>query len=343
MKEECHLPLVSVVMPVYNCDAFVGEAVNSVLNQTFQDFELIIIDDGSTDSTREVLNGFDDSRINLVFFDKNQGVSKATNEGFRLAKGTYIARMDGDDISVRERFEKQVDVLESNPDILICGSHVKYLGGTNNVIRFKENHNEIITELLVSCSICMGSSMFRRKALRGYYYDEARRSGEDYEFWTRVAWLGELYNIQEVLLLYRVHEKQASIKHKPQQVIDDVDIRLGLFKKLGYDSNHFDDVLLLKLFLLNKPIEVKEFVLFFKWLKELVLLNSIKKVYPQKEFKEVIKRIKRSLLFSLYFKNTTIGITKKWRLKALFKLPLQDMIYVLKGKRKEMGKRILKT
>lgn len=331
-------PIVSVIMPVYNNALHVEEAVQSILNQTFTDFELIIINDGSTDGTENVLNTFKDARIKLVTKEVNEGVSKATNDGFRLAKGKYIARMDGDDISVKERFEKQVAVLESNPDVLICGGLVQYLGGTNSVIRFKETHQEIITELLVSCSICMGASMFRREALQGYYYDEARRSGEDYEFWARVAWLGEFYNIQEVLLLYRVHEHQASLMLKPQQIMDDIHIRLQLFKKLPYNTSKFTDTLLYNLFLLNKPITIEDFKLFLKWLSELVLLNSKSNVFPQHEFINVLKRIKRSLLFSIYFTKTSIGITKKWRFNALYKLPLQDILYILKGKSRETVK-----
>ncbi|MFV8271462.1 glycosyltransferase family 2 protein [Flavobacterium sp. GT2N3] len=331
-------PAISVIMPVYNCVSFIEEAVNSILNQTFANFELIIIDDASTDGTSDILKNFTDPRIKFVFKEVNQGVSTATNEGFRLAKGKYIARMDGDDISVKERFEKQVGILETNPEIFICGGFVKYLGGSNSIIVYKETHQEIVTGLLLSNSICMGVSMFRRKELSHCFYDQNKKSGEDYDFWTKVAWLGEMYNIQEVLLLYRVHPNQASIAHKPQQILDDIKIRLYLFKKINYDTKIYTDEFISKMLLLNEPITIKEFDLFLKWIEELVKLNSKSKVYPQKELQNVLQRIKRILLFSLYFKKSAIGISKLWRFTALLKLPINDALYVLKLKSKEIIK-----
>ncbi|WP_348823507.1 glycosyltransferase family 2 protein [Flavobacterium aestuarii] len=332
-------PLISVVMPVYNCALYIEDAIDSILNQTIRDFELLIIDDASTDGTSEIIKKYSDPRIRTIYKPINQGVSQATNDGFKIANGKYIARMDGDDISVKERFEKQLTVLENNPNVLVCGGLVKYLGGTNAIIPHKEKHNEIIVELLISCSICMGAAMFRRKDLEGHYYDIAKNSGEDYDFWTKIAWLGEFYNIQEVLLLYRVHETQASKKHKPQQIIDDVQIKLYLFKRINYDSCKYPDKLISKVFLLNQPIETYEFVLFLKWIKELLQLNQKNNSYPHKEFKSVIKRIIRSILFSLYFKKTSIGIDKKWRLKMLFRLPLEEIFYILEIKFREVLKK----
>ncbi|ALJ04597.1 hypothetical protein APS56_05340 [Pseudalgibacter alginicilyticus] len=336
-------PVVSVIMPVFNNVLYIEEAVYSILNQTFSDFELIIIDDGSTDGTSELLKTFTDFRIKTIYFKENKGVSIATNEGFKLAKGKYIARMDGDDVSVPERLEKQVNVLNENSHIFICGGLVKYFGGSNEVIPYKEKYSEILAELLLSCSICMGASMFRRKELANYFYDETRISGEDYYFWTQVAWLGEIYNLQTVLLLYRVHDRQASTKHKSQQVLDDISIRLQLFKKLNYDTNKFSDSLVSKMLLLNQPIKVYELKLFLKWLKTLVLLNSKSKIFSDKEFGSVLNRIRRNLIFKLYFKKTNVGIDKKWRLQAFSKLPIKEMFFVIQLKIREKKKTFFKN
>jgi glycosyltransferase involved in cell wall biosynthesis len=334
--------LISVIMPVYNCASYVEEAVNSILNQTFTNFELIIIDDASTDNTVAVVKTFTDSRIKLISKKINQGVSRAVNDGFRLAKGKYIARMDGDDISLKNRFEKQVAILENNSKIFICASWIQFFGNDSKITKYKETHNEIITQLLIHCPISVSSSMFRRKELSNYFYDENKKSGEDYDFWTKVAWLGEMYTIQEVLLLYRVHSKQASIKYKQQQIIDDVEIKLFLFKKINYDTIRYTDNLISKMLLLNQYIEVKELDLFLKWLKELVLLNRNSKVYPQKELENVLENIKKALLFALYFKITAIGVNKYWRFKALLKLDIQDAVYILQLKSSELRKRIVK-
>lgn len=334
--------IVSVIMPVYNCVAYIEDAVSCVLNQTFTDFELLIIDDASTDGTTTILKKFTDTRIKLILKPVNQGVSSAVNDGFRLAKGKYIARMDGDDVIVKERLEKQVDILDNNPNIYICGSLVQYFGNSNSVVSFKETHEEIITELLLYCSICMGASMFRRKELSSYFFDENKKSGEDYDFWTKVAWLGEIYNIQEVLLLYRMHDNQASKQHKQQQILDDIEIRLFLFKKIHYDVNRYPDELIVKMLLLNQSITIKDLVLFLRWLQELIISNNSTQIFPQKELNKVLCKIKRSLLFSLYFKNTSIGIDKQWRKKALLKLEMRDVFYILRIKCREKIKKKLK-
>lgn len=331
-------PLISVVMPVYNCAPYIEEAIESILDQTFYDFELIIIDDASTDGTRNSIKKYTDPRIKIVHKTVNCGVSSATNDGFRLAKGKYIARMDGDDISVKDRFEKQVAILENNPDIFVCSGWIQYIGLWDGVIKYKEKHSEIITQLLVSCSICMGSSMFRRKELSGYFYNENKSSGEDYDFWTRVAWLGKMYNIQEVLLLYRIHPQQASQVHKQQQQIDDIRIKLYLFKKLNYDTTLYTDGLISKIFMMNQPISMSEFTLFLQWIKAIALENQKTLLYPQKEFEDVLDSIKKAFLFSLYFKDTALGITKNWRIRALFKLSVQDALYVLRLKSREIIK-----
>ncbi|WP_366184802.1 glycosyltransferase family 2 protein [Flavobacterium ovatum] len=333
-------PFISVVMPVYNCALYIEEAVNSILNQTFTDFELIIIDDASTDGTTDILKKYTDPRIITLYKTLNQGVSSATNEGFRLANGKYIARMDADDIAVKERFEKQVRILEQNKKILVCSSWVQHFGKSSSLIKFKETHEEILSELLIQCSICMPASMFRREELEGYFYEENKHSGEDYDFWTKIAWKGEFYNIQEALLLYRVHDTQASKIYKPQQIVDDIQIQLSLLKKLAYDKDKYPDTLITKMRLLNATLSIEDLVLFLEWIKELISLNDKTRIFPHKEFKAVLKRIRRSLIYSLYFKQT--GITKEWRAKALLLLPLNELLFVLTTKGREIRKRLLR-
>nr|WP_309754917.1 glycosyltransferase family 2 protein [Flavobacterium sp.] len=337
-----HRPLISVIMPVYNCVLYLEQSINSILKQTFEDFELIIIEDCSFDGTVEVLRKFVDPRIKIINNQSNEGVSKSTNKGFKLARGKYIARMDGDDIAVKDRFEKQLRILEDNPDIFVCGGLVRYLGGTNSIIKYKETNREIVTELLISCSVCMGTAMFRRKELKSYFYDEKKRSGEDYDFWCKIVGLGEFYNIQEVLLFYRVHENQASKKNKTQQIIDDVKIQLSLLKKLNYNSLKYSDELLTKILLVNNFISIKEFVLFINWIEVLQKINNKTFIYSSNQFKSVLSRIKRRVLFELYFKKTDIGITKKWRFQILLYLPLSDLKFVIRLKVRELRRRLFK-
>jgi glycosyltransferase involved in cell wall biosynthesis len=120
-------PLISVVMPVLNGEKYIGEAVKSVLNQTFKKFELIIINDGSTDNTLKVIDQFKDKRIRIIINEKNLGLVKAINKGIFAAKGKYIARCDADDINKEDRFKKQIDFLEKNSNYVLVGSTVELI------------------------------------------------------------------------------------------------------------------------------------------------------------------------------------------------------------------------
>ena len=122
------MPKLSVIMPAYNAEKYIGEAIESILNQTFTDFEFIIIDDGSSDHTADIIKGFHDERIRFIQNEKNSGVANTLNKGLELSQGEYIARMDADDISLPARFEKQVAFMEANPDVAVVGCGIELFG-----------------------------------------------------------------------------------------------------------------------------------------------------------------------------------------------------------------------
>ncbi|WPO79499.1 glycosyltransferase family 2 protein [Flavobacterium sp. KACC 22761] len=328
-------PLISVVLPVYNCAMYIEDAVNSILTQTIQDFEIIIIDDHSIDDTVKIIDSIGDKRIKLILKQQNKGLIDSLNIGFREAKGKYIARMDGDDISWPDRFQKQLEILENNHDIKACGGWLQEFDCSNKIIKYKKSHDEIVSRLLLSCSMSLCSVMLERSWCKDYIFDKTKLHVEDYDFWANMAWSGKFYNIQEVLYNYRVHESQVSTRYKSIQIQGDIGIKLFLFKKLQYDTKLFSDAVIVKMLLLDKPIELKDLKLFLKWLNNLKFLNKKTQIYSPIELEKVLKILKRSILFSLYFKKTSIGITKKWRTKALFELSLQDISYVLKIKSRE--------
>lgn len=331
-------PLISVVMPVYNVALYVEESVISILNQTITDFELLIIDDCSTDNTLSIIEKIKDDRIKIVKKEKNLGLIHSLNLGFELAQGKYIARMDGDDISLNDRFEKQLYILENNPEIQVCGLWLQCFGGSSSIIRYKEFHQEIQARMLLSNSMSLCSAMLKNKVFKGYLFDNSKVHVEDYDFWARTVFHCEFYNIQEPLYLYRVHEMQVSTQYKSIQLQGDVGIKLFLFKKIEYDSKIFTDELITKVLLLDKHIEVKELDLLIKWLKSLILLNKKQKVFSQHELKIVLEEMLQSLLFTLYFKRTDIGINKKWRIKVFFRLPFKNIFFILKLKIREIYK-----
>ncbi|GIV38766.1 MAG: hypothetical protein KatS3mg033_0566 [Thermonema sp.] len=216
-------PLVSVVMPVYNAEKFLAEAIESILNQTFTDFEFLIFNDGSTDNSLKIIQQYQrkDSRIKLVYSGENKGYVFHLNEGIRLAKGKYIARMDADDIALPERLEKQVEFLEKNEDYVLCGSRIKCFGKSEHVVDLPIENNEIHLKMLYINPLAHPSVMIRKSVLidkKLFYYDGVMPA-EDYDLWVRLAQFGKFYNFRECLLLYRIHNKNISYqKYKEEQI-----------------------------------------------------------------------------------------------------------------------------
>ena len=173
------MPLIAVVLPVYNVAPYLKEAVDSILNQTIQDFEVIIIDDCSTDKTIEVANTFNDSRIKIITKEKNKGLIDSLNIGFKTAKGKYIARMDGDDISDLKRFEKQLNVLENNPEIKVCGCWLQAFGNNDEIIKHKEHHEQILVNMMVHCSMSLGAVMIDRTWVKDECFNEEKKHVEE--------------------------------------------------------------------------------------------------------------------------------------------------------------------
>ena len=327
-------PLISVVLPVYNVALYAQEAIVSILEQSIQDFEIIVIDDCSTDNTIEIIESIKDSRIRIIKKTINKGLVDSLNIGFDAAQGKYIARMDGDDISHKERFEKQLKVL-TNTDIKACGCWLQEFYKGDKIIKHSENHEEIVAKLLLGCSMSLGSVMLDRSLVKNFRFNESKKHVEDYDFWAKIAWEGKFYNIQEVLYFYRVHETQVSTLFTKMQKAEDVNIKIFLFKKLRFNEEKFKETLLLKFFSQNESITVDEFGLFMNWLREIKSINKKLKIYNHHEFKKVITEIKNQLLFKIYFQRSNLGITKKWRFKALLKMSFLDIKKIAYLKYKE--------
>lgn len=325
-------PLISVVLPVYNCASYIEEAINSILNQTITDFELIIIDDASTDKTLTIVQNIQDSRIKIITKEQNLGLIHSLNLGFELAKGKYIARMDGDDINLPERFEKQVVILEEKSDIKACGCWLQSFGAYNILIEHKETHKEIQSHLLLSNPMSLGATMLDRKAYESFRFLEDKIHVEDYDFWARSAWACPMYNIQEILYYYRVHNNQVSTKYKSIQLKGDVEIKLSLYQKLQYNRAIYSDELISKLLYTNNSFNIQELKLILDWFTTLIKNNKRLKVFDYSEFKKVIFKIRRKLLFDIFFTNNGEGIDYNLRKKIFQIVPINEKIFVLKKK-----------
>ena len=205
------MPRCSVLMPVYNAERFVSEAVESILNQTYRDFEFVIIDDGSTDRSRRILQDYAtlDPRIRLTS-RPNTGYLRALNEGLGYCRGEYIARMDADDVSLAERFERQVAFLDAHPECLMVGCALVRIDADGDVLceeHLPETHDEIEARLLKPIgAIGHPAVMIRRQSLvEAGGYREEYCGAEDHDLWLRLAERGKLANLSEALLKCRVH------------------------------------------------------------------------------------------------------------------------------------------
>jgi len=199
---------VSVVLPVFNCQAYVGEAIESILNQKYQDFEFLIIDDGSTDGTHAELAKYTDPRIRHLRHE-NRGLAATLNTAIGLARGKYIVRQDQDDISMPDRIEKQVAFMEAHLECGLLGTWAQILEGDRLVDRFHKHpvsSSELRFQLLFNNYFVHSSVMIRKSVLAevgSYSTDPLRQPPEDYELWSRIARVSEVANLPEVLLHYR--------------------------------------------------------------------------------------------------------------------------------------------
>lgn len=202
---------ISVLLPVYNGERYVKAAIESIIGQSFQNFELIIIDDGSTDNSVSVIQSFSDERILFIKNHSNIGLVATLNNALSLAKGEFIARMDGDDISVPSRLQKQFDYLKSNPTIGLCGSQLSTIG-EGEVYSYPEWNEDIQFRFLTYNAIAHPAVMFRKQLLLDYdlKYEAIYYPAEDYMLWVKLAAVTSFYNFQEPLLKYRLHHASIS-------------------------------------------------------------------------------------------------------------------------------------
>jgi glycosyltransferase involved in cell wall biosynthesis len=209
-------PAISVLMPVYNADRYIKEAIESVLNQTFGDFELLIIDDGSTDRSLSILKRYaaKDARIRLTS-RPNTGYVRALNEMLAQARGEFIARMDADDVAMPDRFAHQVAFLRQHPQVVCVGGAQDWVDEAGRLLRHNhevETDAEIQQRLLTGCTaINHPSAMFRRSTiLQIGGYDETMCPSEDLDLWLKMGEIGELANLGETVTLYRQHSGSVS-------------------------------------------------------------------------------------------------------------------------------------
>ncbi len=302
--------LVSVIMSNYNTpEDYLRSAIESILKQTYQNFEFIIIDDCSTDNSLQIIESYSDNRIRIIKNEQNLGITKSLNRGLSVAKGEFVARMDADDISFETRFEKQVEFLRNHPDHIVCGTGVELIGNwetqhTNRFIcRTIPKKEEFRIHLLFGNypNIVHPTAMFNRSLLlkHNITYNENYPLAQDYRIWVSCSEVAECANLQETLLFYRVHGKAVSSDKKElqkniaYQIMQEQLDKLHISLTEEYADIHKDFLSTRK----EYNTECK------KWIKTLLKHNKKHNVYNQKLFKKI--------LYKKWTEITYFGIAKQ--------------------------------
>lgn len=308
------MPKISVIMPVYNGEKYLREAIDSILNQTFSDFEFIIINDASKDSTEEIIKSYDDDRIVYLKNEQNLGVAGTLNRGLDIAKGEYIARMDADDISFSHRFQMQVDFLDNNKTVGVCGSNLRIFGERIDERDFfyPEYDESIRVDMIFNSAFAHPSIMMRRDIIEKYHirYDIAFEKAEDYKMWHDILLVSEGYNIQEYLLKYRYHSSQVTKTCIAEKTSSVTKMRAIMYKTLAI---HNDDYLELFAQICDgkRDFSENEYLDFLK-LVELSKNSS----YNKRELMNTWSAINRSIYQKSKIKNYK-ALTMRERLIAL--------------------------
>lgn len=230
-------PAITVLMPVYNRESFVGPAIESILKQTFTNFELLIINDGSSDQSRQVIMSYQDPRIRFLENPDNLGTIATLNRGLRHARGHYVTIMDSDDLSLPQRLQEQYLFMESNPRLAACGVSAELFSDKpmDDKWLVSNDPERLKVDLVFNLVMPHGGFMFRRSLQRqfGITYDPSCPHAEDYDFIYKLSKAGELGAIEKTLYRYRRHGDQTTVVHRVAQTKASNSIRARILEEIG--------------------------------------------------------------------------------------------------------------
>ena len=279
-------------MPAYNAGKYIEEAIQSILTQTYSSFEYIIINDGSTDNTEAIIKSFKDERIVYINNQSNLGLIESLNKGILISKGTYIARMDADDVAMPDRLSEQLKTFNRCPAAVAIGTNYFVLNG--NLLKLAKNEDDsdyLKSLLLFATCFCHPTVMIKNIFSKdGIAYHHDFIHAEDYKLWTDLALHGELRNTDKPLLKYRSHPKQISVSHNESQLQISSRIRQEYMQALGfvYTGEQFE---------IHNAIGNNEFIKskeqlsqIEEWLSELIKQNKAKRKFNESSFNKAIHK-----------------------------------------------------
>ena len=285
-------PLVSVILPVYNGELYLGDSIQSILDQTYVNFELLILSSPNTNqASLDVIDKFNDPRIRHIRRSPEQNnLPKALNMGIDKSRGIYVARMDADDMSLPQRLQKEVEFMEKDKDVSIAGSWAKAFGLKSNYIKHPTDPEEIRVNLLFQSSLVHPTVIFRKEMLDQYHlrYDPELNYCEDIDFWIRASKYLKIANIPEVLLLYRTHNDQASRRKLEEQDRIRKELRKTLLSRLQIIPTEEELELYKKLCIYEGAGSNETLDKISQWLEKLDAANDRTHQYDAKILKKVL-------------------------------------------------------
>lgn len=297
------LKKVTVLMPVYNGEKYLKEAIDSILNQTFTDFDYLIINDGSTDSTDSIISGYSDSRIKYIKNEENIGLIKTLNIGFAMIESEYIVRMDADDISFPKRLEKQVNYMINHPDIAVLGTAAIHFRNDSILKKTKTitRPDRIRSRLLFSCSLIHPSVIIRNSIIKEnqYCYNEEFNAVEDFGLWQKISFNHDISNTKETLIYYRINHEGVSSQAEKNIARRDESHKRVYAQAFDYFGITYSDLelQLYREFLTGRTFKKLEDILSVSELSRQILKQAILKNYD-------MKTIRANLCF--YFKKNCL-------------------------------------
>jgi len=308
-------PKVTVVIPVYNREKYIGDAIDSILAQTFTNFELIVIDDGSTDRTQRVVQSYHDPRIRMGCNETNEGIPRTRNTGIQLARGEYLAFLDSDDWAYPERLAKQVAFLDSHPDYAAVGAWIEWMDEEGRYLRRAKRKpilpDEIAAQRLFQQGIENSASMARTVVLREYGHREEYDVSEDFDLWARIAATHKLATLPQVLLRRRMHSGRIT-QEKAYRIKDTLlSIYAAQLHTLGVTFTAAD---LESHYLLRsmRKLKFRPDLAYLEWaehwLLQLQAVNRQAWCYPEPAFSEVLGQLWLKACWE-----ASVGPWTKWR------------------------------
>lgn len=328
IEKKEHIPIASVLMPVYNVEKYIVEAVESVLSQTFTDFELILLDDCSPDGSADIIKTFSDERIAYHRNDENLGLANNLNVGLDMARGKYVVRMDGDDISLPNRLQTQIEFLEANPDIDLCSCGMEMFGKDDKVWIRERNPEQVKITMLFYSPILHASAVWRRESFEKYNlrYRQEAFPAEDYDLWARAVKYCKLVNIPQVLYRYRIHGIQVT-KTDDRAELRTREIRLSYLKETLPSLSEKDRENFVNYYLEQKDIDAKNVCILKSIYKKVVSANKKDLFFDEKLLNSRLKKYYQNVVFSQIKKENTLLIKKslllELRIQQIIKLSLK--------------------